>query len=155
MYRIFVSFTASLICLTGTAHAGDISELEGKWRTVRHNAEVNIADCGDGSPCGYLIAVGEDVSGGETRDIKNKDPEMRTRPLSGLPILWGYSTGKNRWVNGRLYNPETGQTFRSSMYLVSSNKLHVKGCLGAFCRQQVWRRIDQTNPLNNGSSTND
>jgi len=155
MYRNIGVLITSLACLAGTARANDISELEGHWRTVRHNAEVNITDCGDGSPCGYLIAVSEDVSGGETRDVRNGNRNLRARPLNGLPILWGYSAGKNCWENGRLYNPETGQTFRSSIHPISKNELQVKGCLGPFCRQQIWRRIDQPDHANNRSNTND
>ena len=135
---------AVLMCLAGRVDASELSEVVGDWRTVRHGADVNIVDCGDGSPCGFLVSVSSDVKRGHTRDVKNHDPDLRERPLDGLPILWGYAPKENGWAKGRLYNPETGQTFRSSLVLISRDELRVKGCLGPFCRQQTWTRINKT-----------
>lgn len=132
---------AGLVCLSGIAKASEISELSGNWRTVRHGAEIRIADCGDGSPCGYLVSVSDDVKDGHDQDVRNKKPELRHRSLNGLPILWGYSRNQDSWRKGKLYNPETGQTFSSSLALISEDRLRVKGCLGPFCRQQTWTRI--------------
>ncbi len=123
--------------------ASDLAGIAGDWRTVRHGAAVTIADCGDGSPCGFLVSVDDEVSGGRSLDENNRDPELRSRPLAGLPILWGYSPSEDGWRDGRLYNPETGQTFRSAMALIAGNRLRVQGCLGPFCRTQVWTRINQ------------
>ncbi|MGB3624263.1 MAG: DUF2147 domain-containing protein [Henriciella sp.] len=125
----------------GPAVAGDLSDLVGTWRTVRHGADIRISNCGDGTPCGTLISVDLGIVGDSTRDENNRDKVLRSRPLDGLPILWGYSNGSDGWRNGRLYNPETGQTFRSSLSLISQNELKVRGCLGPLCRSQIWTRI--------------
>ena len=123
------------------ALAGDVSDLVGTWRTVRHGAEIRISNCGDGTPCGHLVSPDPEIAGGRTRDQTNRDTTLRDRPLDGLPILWGYSSGSKGWRNGRLYNPETGQTFRSSLSLISENELEVRGCIGPLCRSQTWTRI--------------
>ncbi|MEM7741860.1 MAG: DUF2147 domain-containing protein [Pseudomonadota bacterium] len=128
-------------CALQVAAAGDLTALAGEWRTVRHGADVEIRDCGDGSPCGFLIFVSTDITGGEVNDVRNNDPSLRDRPLDGLPILWGFSKRDKGWYRGKLYNPDTGQTFRSSMELISPDELKVKGCLGPLCRQQTWVRL--------------
>lgn len=141
MHRLTGLMTLALAVCSGPASASEGPEIMGDWRTVRHSAEVRIEDCGDGSPCGFLISAGQDIVRGRTHDEHNRDPELRHRRLNGLPILWGYSRKAEGWRNGRLYNPETGQTFRSSLNLISSDRLRVKGCLGPFCREQTWTRI--------------
>lgn len=141
MYRLMGLMTLALAAFSGLASASELSEIVGDWRTVRHSADIRIADCGDGSPCGFLASVGSDLTRGRTHDENNRDPELRHRSLDGLPILWGYSRKADGWKKGRLYNPETGQVFQSSLNLISSNRLRVKGCLGPFCRQQTWTRI--------------
>ncbi|WP_425408730.1 DUF2147 domain-containing protein [Hyphococcus sp.] len=143
MFRIAGLALAGLSGFIDAAQAGDLSEISGSWRTVRHGAEVKIIDCGDASPCGFLQSVDDDVSGGHTRDINNKNPALRDRPLDGLPILWGYLREEEGWRKGRLYNPETGQTFRSSLELISPDRLRVQGCIGPLCRQQIWTRINR------------
>ncbi|MEM9285405.1 MAG: DUF2147 domain-containing protein [Pseudomonadota bacterium] len=125
----------------GSAMAGELAGIAGEWRTVRHGADVAISDCGDGTPCGFLLSVSADMTGGETKDVRNKNPELRDRPLIGVPILWGFSESEQGWRQGQLYNPDTGQIFRSSLELLSPDQLKVKGCLGPFCRQQIWTRL--------------
>ena len=131
--------------LMGTAAmANSVDAVEGQWRTVMHGADVRIADCGNGTPCAYLIHVDTSITGGETRDIRNKKKALRTRPLTDLPIFWGYKSSASGWTSGRLYNPATGQTFRSSITPISHDAIRVRGCLGPLCRAQVWTRIVET-----------
>jgi uncharacterized protein (DUF2147 family) len=129
-----------------SANARDISDIAGYWRTVRHSAIVEIVDCGDGSPCGYLIWADAKYTSDETRDVRNKDKSLRDRPLRGLPILWGYDWSGEVWRGGRLYNPDDGKTFWSSLELVSEDELKVKGCIGPLCRQQNWQRLGPADP---------
>jgi uncharacterized protein (DUF2147 family) len=119
-----------------------ISDITGRWRTVMHGALVDISDCGDGTPCGRLVWVDGAISDGAVADARNPDRALRARPLIGTPILWGFRHGSEGWESGRLYNPQTGQTFRSSLRAVSRGGLRVTGCLGPLCRSQVWRRAD-------------
>ncbi len=152
------TFSALIIAglgLGGTASASDLSNLQGNWRTVRHGAEVKIFDCGDETPCGYLVSVSDKVRGGHTRDVNNKDKDLRARSLDGLPILWGYSHTVGGWEKGRLYNPETGQSFRSSLNQVASDRLIVRGCLGPFCREQVWTRMGTAETATKKDAKND
>jgi uncharacterized protein (DUF2147 family) len=101
-----------------------------------------VADCGDGSPCGALAWVSPSISGGATSDERNPNAALRGRPLLGLPILWGFQCKAGLLEQGRVYNPDTGQTFRSSIRKVSTDKLHVTGCLGPFCLTETWTRVE-------------
>ena len=47
-----------------------------------------------------------------------------------------------RRLEGRIYNPENGRTYRASLKLRSPDILEVKGCLLIVCDTQVWRRVE-------------
>ncbi len=124
----------------GAASAEGIVEISGLWRTVRHGALVKISDCGNATPCGVLVWASEALLNGNTQDRRNRQPALRERPLLGVPILWGFQPNASGWQNGRVYNPEDGKTFHAHLQLLSSNELRVTGCLGPFCRSQIWTR---------------
>ena len=138
----FLALFLTYLLMAGGASAGSVDDIAGQWRTVRHGALVEIADCGNGTPCGALAWVDAAISQGNSRDIRNCDPALRDRPLIGVPILWGFEPGGDGWQNGRLYNPDDGKTFTAHLRLLSNTKLRVTGCLGPLCRSQTWTRTD-------------
>lgn len=113
----------------------------GLWRTQMHGAHVEIRTCADRSPCAFLTWVDDSIAQGNTRDVRNPDVSMRNRPLIGLPILWGLRSTASGWEGGSVYNPDTGQTFRSSMRFRPDGKLQVTGCWGPLCRSETWVRV--------------
>ncbi|MEM6538068.1 MAG: DUF2147 domain-containing protein [Pseudomonadota bacterium] len=155
MTLISIYAVALVAAACDAASTPSISALEGYWRTVRHSADVQISDCGDGTPCGALRRFDDALADGNTRDINNPNTDLRSRPLVGLPILWGFSCSDKGWRKGRLYNPETGQTFRASLDVISVNKIKVKGCLGPFCRAQIWHRLSDKATVQTETITND
>ena len=124
-------------------------DVDGLWRTARHGAIIAIRDCGDASPCGTIAGIPQDVTRGETADRRNPDTVAGTRPLIGLPVLWGFEGEGALWRNGRLYNPEDGKTFRAALTLLDPDSLQVEGCFGPFCRSQVWHRHTDLAPPSN------
>ncbi len=143
--RFLVAIFAVAI-VAGPASAQDIFELSGRWRTQRHAAHVDIGDCGDGSPCGVLAWVAPAVANGASTDERNPNRALRTRPLVGVPILWALHATDGGWGEGRLYNPDTGQTFRAFISPSSRRQLRVTGCLGPLCRTEIWTRIEVHEP---------
>lgn len=119
-------------------------DLSGRWRTERHGAFVDIAACPDGSPCGVLAWPGPTASRDRSADVRNPDPALRARALIGAPIMWGLKPDAAGWVDGRLYNPDTGQTFRCALRAVSAQSIEVTGCLGPLCRRETWIRVVKT-----------
>lgn len=136
------------LCLTGfltmavllTATAAQASSVGGRWRTQMHGALVEIKECADRSPCAFLVWIDPQKAGGVTQDLRNPDPALRSRPLVGTPILWGLKASRDGWKGGRVYNPETGQIFKSSMQRISNDKLRITGCWGPLCRSEIWIR---------------
>lgn len=136
----------SVALIVGTLAAGgvpasDLAGLTGLWRDTRYGALVDIGDCGNGTPCGWLTRVDARLTEGQTQDVRNRDPLLRTRALVGLPVLWDFVSGPEGWHDGWLYNPDDGKTFRAHLRLLSTKELRVTGCLGLLCRSEVWTRF--------------
>ena len=100
-----------------------------------------MADCGDGTPCGTLVWALSDQDTDTPLDIHNKDSTLRGRSLTGLEIVYGFKLKKDRWRSGKIYNPQDGKTYGSSMRLLDNGNLEVKGCVGPICKTQIWTMI--------------
>ncbi|MGE0624262.1 MAG: DUF2147 domain-containing protein [Pseudomonadales bacterium] len=68
------------------------------------------------------------VPGESRRDDRNPDASLRERPLLGLELLSGYRFEKGRW-EGRLYDPESGNTYSSRMER-DGPRLKLRGYVG-------------------------
>ncbi len=131
----------SLFAYVPTIALAGSHDVNGLWlaksRYGDRDADVEIIDCGDGTPCGTIVWTDDNTSDAEL-DTQNPDSTLRIHPILGLQIVWGYSKGDRGWRRGRIYNPEDGKTFRSSMKLQEDGSLKVKGCLGPLCRTNYW-----------------
>lgn len=67
------------------------------------------------------------------RDEKNPDPALRDRLLKDVLFLWGFTYDKkrNRWRDGKVYDPDSGKTYDAKMQLEKDgNILKMRGYLG-------------------------
>jgi len=114
----------------------------GEWMVAQQVARIKIADC-DGRLWG--VVAWEAKPGVDT---KNPDPNLRSRPTLGMPILLGMTPSKssnaktNKW-EGQIYNSEDGHTYSASISLVDQRTLRVQGCfLGFLCGGENWKRVE-------------
>ncbi len=122
------------VAMLGIA-AAPPAPLTGRWLTVEGKALVEIGTCG-GQICGRIAKVLKPRPGGAAVDVNNPDERLRGRPIDGIMILSGFTADGDRW-KGRIYDPESGRTYRSELIRAGS-VLKVKGCIGPFCRTQEW-----------------
>jgi uncharacterized protein (DUF2147 family) len=105
-------------------------------------AVVEIVPC-SGAPglCGTVrwLWDGVDDKGRQRLDTQNADASQRTRPLVGLSILSGLARTANGGWEGRIYNPEDGQTYRATLRRPTADTLTIEGCVLFICQKQVWR----------------
>lgn len=127
-------FAAALILAAAAPAPQDVY---GLWLTEAGSAHVEIADCGDGTPCGELVWV-DPESGALDHDANNPDPAMTERALIGIRLLGDFEAHENGWRRGEIYDPESGRTYRSMIRRKDADALEVKGCFGPICRSQTW-----------------
>ncbi len=138
MKHVISVATAAFFCMASMVFAdAPADRVAGIWLVQSKDGKFDISRCGE-SLCGRLIA-GTKIS---SLDKKNKNPDLRARPLKGLLMMQGYKLSKDggRWVDGQIYNPEDGNSYRSILEPGPDDTLKVKGCLGPFCQTQTWTR---------------
>jgi uncharacterized protein (DUF2147 family) len=94
----------------------------GVWLTEEKEGKVRIESCGI-NLCGYSV------------DAKSNQ--------NGEKVLINMKPGKDKW-SGRIYDPNTGSTYDSTIALKGSDNLRVQGCAfgGMFCGGQTWSRLN-------------
>jgi uncharacterized protein (DUF2147 family) len=135
---------------TATAQPARISEPDptGEWLVAKQVARIRIVNC-DSRLWG--VVSWEATPG---IDRKNPDPNLRTRPTLGMPILLGMAPSQynNKW-EGEIYNSEDGHTYSANISLADPNTLRVQGCfLGFLCGGENWSRADTSDPPTGTSS---
>src|SRR6516225_3085326 len=70
----------------------------GEWLVEDGDARIRITECGR-NLCGVISAA----KNANDTDRKNPNPELRKRPIIGLPILLDMKPAGKRW-EGRIYN---------------------------------------------------
>lgn len=147
MKTTILSLAAFSLLIPTTSFANDeavptsaLEAVSGVWLTAGKNAKVEIADCGDGTPCGTMIEVTAE-DGSTPVDGNNPDPELAGRPLVGVQMLHGFKEKSGRWKSGKIYNPENGKTYKSKLKLLENGDLEVKGCIGPICQGQTWTPV--------------
>ena len=111
----------------------------GAWKTP--TGQVEIYSCG-AQLCGKITGSPRISANPDLRDAKNKDEHLRSRKLMGLVFLTGFGGGPKEWTNGKVYNPEDGNTYQGTITLVDDNTLNLRGCvIFPLCKTQTWSRL--------------
>ncbi len=133
----FLAAAAAAILASAGASAQTM-DVAGVWLTQDQTSKIEIADCGDGTPCGRIAWIDPEAQSDVTTDIHNPNAALRGRPILGLTLLSGFEARRDGWRRGEIYNPETGRTYGSRLKLMDDGNLQLKGCLGPICQTQVW-----------------
>jgi uncharacterized protein (DUF2147 family) len=126
-------------------------EILGVWHTTDDKSKVEIFKKRDQYFARILSLKepnwplnDEQGMGGKAKtDRKNPARELRSRAIAGLEFMNDFVyAGKNKWTDGKIYDPEVGKTYSCKMTLVSANKLEVRGYVGfsMLGRTVVWTR---------------
>lgn len=129
--------------------------IEGTWQTVL-DSEITIVPCPEGF-CGMLSKIvvpteglsGEEVAAAQAMpvesftDARNKDPQLRSRPMLGLQILTLQPSDKPHVLNGDIYNPQDGNTYSGYVEMLGPDLVRLNGCVlfNVVCRGEDWVRV--------------
>ena len=133
----------AMLILSGSAWA-DRAAVEGRWLTQEKDGWIRVELVGD-SLVGRIAGAPPGSPSERELDDRNPDPALRTRKLDGLTIMTGFEyDGDGRWKNGRVYDPNTGKTYRCTLTLIDQDTLEIRGFIGIalFGRTATWTRDD-------------
>jgi len=121
-------------------------DIVGIWLTSgKEPAKIHIYKSGD-KYYGKIIWLKNLTDNGKERtDANNPDKTKRNNPVIGLIILIAFKfDGDDEWNGGDIYDPESGKTYSSYIYLKDKNMLKVRGYVGVslFGRTETWIRTN-------------
>lgn len=138
IYILFIVFLN--LNLNAQKLKGD--ELLGTWIVGNSKAKINIYKNGS-SFNGKIVWLKEptDIDGKPKVDKNNPDAAKKKQTLVGLNLLNDFVFEDNHWVNGTIYDPESGKTYKCKI-TYREGKLDVRGYLGfsLIGRTDVWFR---------------
>lgn len=109
----------------------------GEWWTEGKEGRIRFVRSPDGTYSGILVG-GNDPG----NDVNNKDPARRNRPLLGAVLMWHLCPEDGEYIDGYVYNPRNGETYRMKAELTGKTTLKIRGYLGIslFGQSQTWTR---------------
>ncbi|MFC4527296.1 DUF2147 domain-containing protein [Dyella halodurans] len=154
-----------LLCSAFAASAGEGPQqarpaptIVGYWLVESRDAVIQIEQVGDQYE-GHIAwqlhdkygpEDGPELKGKTVTDRNNPDPALRSRPLTGLRLLWGlrYDPDRRMWVDGRVYNSNNGKVYHCQIRLLSADKLSLRGYIGVSLLggNTVWTRVNGPGP---------
>lgn len=137
---------ASLISFA--AHSQNkADDIIGTWLTGgKEPAKIQVYKSGE-KFYGKIIWLKNPTENGKQRvDANNPDKSKRNNPIIGLVMLtrFTFDNDDDEWKGGEIYDPESGKTYSSYMYLKDKNTLKVRGYVGIsfFGRTETWTRTN-------------
>jgi len=115
----------------------------GYWLTS--GSIVKIENCNN-QVCGKIVTVfvEEGVDPESILDENNKDKSLRKRTIIGIDLLSEFEI-KNKdqktFKGGRIYDPRSGNSYKSNLYLNDNGILKVEGCLAFMCDGEEWQPL--------------
>jgi uncharacterized protein (DUF2147 family) len=132
--------TALLIVLATSAAQAAPDPICGRWLTADKQGVVHVYLEADGRLAGRMV----EGSGPQEKDDKNPDPALRSRPLTGLKLMQGFTRDGSEWKGGGIYDPDEGKTYKATARLADKNPdlLLLRGYVGVplFGRTEEWTR---------------
>ncbi len=115
----------------------------GYWLTSE--SIVKIENCNN-FVCGKIetIFVDNDTDPKSILDENNKNKSLRDRTLVGIDLLSDFkikNKGQKTFKGGKIYDPRSGNTYKSNLYLNQDGVLKVEGCLAFICDGEEWQPL--------------
>jgi uncharacterized protein (DUF2147 family) len=122
------------------------NKIEGTWFNEDKTSTINVTKGSDGKYSGEINWLDEPNENGKPKiDDENPDPKLATRPVMGLQIVknFVYDSGKERWIEGRIYDPKNGKTYDCYAWFKDGDykNLYIKGYVAgikALGRKTIW-----------------
>ena len=125
--------TVPLTAIAQPSPPAQQSQARSTWINPYSNVKVETGDCG-GKLCGWVVWA--------TPEAQQDARDGGVQNLVGTELLQDYrQTSGNRW-QGRVFVPDMGRTFYSTITREEPGALRISGCIlgGLICKSQLWHR---------------
>jgi len=134
----------AVLALIGSSTAVAQSEIEGVWINGDGDGWIEL-QINNGVLEGKIVGSPDDPENRKPSrlDVENPDKALRSRAVRGLTMISGFrADGAGRWTGGRVYDPNSGNTYRGTITVIDIDTLKLRGFIGIslFGRTEFWRR---------------
>ncbi len=146
-------FAAALTLLPTIARADPADAIVGDWLVETRDAVIHFSRGPDGYE-GHIAwqlrnrygpEDGPELDGKLAVDRNNPDPELRTRTLDGMLMIWGlrYHPEQQEWNGGHVYDADDGHIYRCLVRLKDPDHLKLRGYFGITLLggSTIWTRV--------------
>ncbi|MGF1456445.1 MAG: DUF2147 domain-containing protein [Alphaproteobacteria bacterium] len=108
------------------------------------DTRIELYPCEDNELCGRIVWLRRlaEADGSVRKDLKNPDPDLQSRRLMGMMVLWGLERKDqqaDKWVGGRIYNPDDGKDYKARLAFRDDEAVELQACIFLLCKTQIWR----------------
>jgi uncharacterized protein (DUF2147 family) len=132
------------LCAAQPSAASKSSDaLIGEWWTEKNEGRVRFSRDKDGTFRGTTTCcLHKNDPNNPERDIHNPNPTRRSRANIGIVIIWKLRYDDGEYVDGYVYNPRDGKTYRIEVKLLDGETLKIRGYLAIplLGQSQIWKR---------------
>lgn len=113
----------------------------GKWRTDDNRAIIEIFES-NSRYFGKIVwlQMANDQQGNARKDIKNQDKTKQNANVLGLTVMNNFVFQGNAFVNGTIYDPDSGGSYNCKLWLDNENTLKVRDYCGIFYKTFTWKK---------------
>jgi len=106
-------------------------DVTGKWITEEGKSLVEIYGQ-NGKYFGKVLWLKDYNKQGEVtlKDTKNPDEKLRSREVQGMVLMSDFTFDGKMWKDGKVYDPESGNTYSGYMKLKNHDILELRGYMG-------------------------
>jgi uncharacterized protein (DUF2147 family) len=129
---------------SNTVAASQASDLIlGEWWTEGRQGRLRFTRDRQGLFRGTTTCcVHKDEADSPSIDRYNPKPNLRTRSTVGIVLIWKLKYEDGEYVDGYVYNPRDGKTYRIEAKVIDQETLKIRGYMGIslFGQNQIWKR---------------
>lgn len=140
------------LVIASAIHAADRDTVFGQWAS--DGSIIEIAETDNGLSA-IVIALNEPTYqeaedfgpvGAVRRDDLNPEPKLQARHILGIDLLSEYEYD-GKW-SGKIYDPESGNTYSSNMQVGRDGRLKMRGYIGVpmFGRTALFEPVSSCKP---------
>jgi uncharacterized protein (DUF2147 family) len=143
-FMIQFLLSVSFVIFSFAAFAQKADDILGIWASNEVNVRIEVFKEGNYYK-GKIVYLKDpkDSSGKPKTDVKNHDPRLRSRPMMGLVILEDLEYKDGEWVNGKIYDAESGGHYKCYVTMANKNELSIRAFMGfsMFGKTVNWYRL--------------
>jgi uncharacterized protein (DUF2147 family) len=124
--------------------------LLGEWWTENNQGRIRFTRDRDGTYRGTTTCCKPDkpTEDHPAVDLHNPNPKRRGRSTVGIVLIWKLAFEAGEYIDGYVYNPRDGKTYRFEAKMVDKNTVKIRGYMGIplLGQSQIWKRVQVAAP---------